>query len=203
MPKTPKTPVIEKDSTILTTLPTPSQVPDHINFPPELILQQIDFPQIKSKKQHRFLMAFVNGAYTPAHACHAAQVSVEAYRLWMRKDPLFVAAMEEANEFVCQRLEREAIRRAMEGWEEPVYQKGMLVGYVRKFDSNMLQFVLKKMKPEYRERYAPPEGFVADITERLRAGMARARGEVINVTPNRPAISETAAHSDKENAQED
>ena len=49
-------------------------------------------------------------------------------------------------------LEPEAIRRAVEGVEKPVYQGGELVGYVREYSDTLLIFLLKGGKPhKYRE----------------------------------------------------
>jgi len=48
--------------------------------------------------------------------------------------------------------ENEADRRAIEGVEEPVYQKGKLVGKVRKFSDALLMFRIKKLNPAYRDR---------------------------------------------------
>src|SRR5262249_4954507 len=47
-------------------------------------------------------------------------------------------------------------RRALVGWDEPVYQGGKLVGHIRKFSDTLLIFALKAERPEkYRERYEP------------------------------------------------
>ncbi len=50
-------------------------------------------------------------------------------------------------------LEDEAVRRAKDGVEEPVYQGGKLVGHVQKYSDTLLIFLLKGAKPEkFRER---------------------------------------------------
>jgi hypothetical protein len=49
-------------------------------------------------------------------------------------------------------LEDEARRRAYEGWEEPVWHKGVNCGTVRKFSDTLLIVLLKAHMPEkYRE----------------------------------------------------
>ena len=45
-------------------------------------------------------------------------------------------------------LEDEAVRRAKEGVEEPVYQGGKLVGHVQKYSDTLLIFLLKGAKPQ-------------------------------------------------------
>lgn len=49
-------------------------------------------------------------------------------------------------------LEQTALSRAIEGWDEPVYQGGQLIGVKRKFSDVLLMFMLKGLKPEvYKE----------------------------------------------------
>jgi hypothetical protein len=55
-------------------------------------------------------------------------------------------------------LVAEAWRRAVDGWEEPVFQKGEEVGRVRKFDSLLLMFLIKQRDPSFRE------GFKVDVS---------------------------------------
>jgi hypothetical protein len=40
-------------------------------------------------------------------------------------------------------LEREAWRRAVEGFDEPVHYQGEVVGYVKKYSDRMLELLLK------------------------------------------------------------
>lgn len=51
------------------------------------------------------------------------------------------------------RCEDAALTRAVDGWEEPVWHQGVQVGTVRKYDSQLLMFLLRARRPEkYRER---------------------------------------------------
>ena len=50
-------------------------------------------------------------------------------------------------------LEDEAVRRAKDGVEKPVYQGGKLVGHVQEYSDTLLIFLLKGARPEkYRDR---------------------------------------------------
>lgn len=72
---------------------------------------------------------------------------------WMGNDPVYVAEFRHAEESVADMLEREAIRRAAEGVEEPVWHQGQMVGSVRKFSDTLLIFLLKGHRPEkFKER---------------------------------------------------
>lgn len=73
-----------------------------------------------------------------------------AYEL-RREDEDFREAWDDAEAEAADVLEREAWRRATEGWEEPVYQGGKLVGHVRKYSDAMLALLLRGHKPN---RYA-------------------------------------------------
>ena len=67
-------------------------------------------------------------------------------------DPDFALAWDEAVNIAADALEREAWRRAVEGFEEPVHYRGEVVGYVKKYSDRMLELLLKAHRPEkYRE----------------------------------------------------
>lgn len=80
-------------------------------------------------------------------------VAASTVRSLRKKDPDFDAAMTEAQEDFKEAVEREVLRRAVMGWDEPVYQKGELVGEVRKYDSNLLALLIKKLDPSYKEKH--------------------------------------------------
>jgi len=90
----------------------------------------------------------------------AAGVTRRAAELLRERDETFAAAWAEAREEAADHLEDEARRRAVDGWEEPVYGSGgpgrgtEEVGTIRRFDSTLLIFLLKGARPEkYRERF--------------------------------------------------
>lgn len=69
-----------------------------------------------------------------------------------REDESFAAEWEEAARVGAARLEDEARKRAVEGWEEPVWHKGEMCGTVRKFSDTLLICLLKAHHPDkYRE----------------------------------------------------
>ena len=69
------------------------------------------------------------------------------------QDEEFSAAWEEAAEIGAKRLEDEARRRAVEGWQEPVWYQGDQVGTVRKYSDTLLICLLKAHHPEkYADR---------------------------------------------------
>lgn len=88
-----------------------------------------------------------------AHACKAVAISrTQAYK-WRREDPEFAAAWDEAKAIGAGVLEDEAVRRAQEGLDEPVFHQGKVISTVRKYSDTLLIFLLKGMKRDvYGER---------------------------------------------------
>jgi hypothetical protein len=80
---------------------------------------------------------------------------------WMRTDREYAREFEMARQAAIDTLEGEAHRRAVEGVQKPVYQKGMKVGEITEYSDNLLMFLLRAACPEkYRnnwkgERKAP------------------------------------------------
>ena len=81
---------------------------------------------------------------------------------WRGADDEFAMKWDEAVGLGTDALEDEAIRRACEGVEEPVFYQGKQVGSVRRYSDTLLIFMLKARRPEkYRERVEPaPKGSV-------------------------------------------
>lgn len=70
------------------------------------------------------------------------------------RDQEFSDEWDSAIEAGVQVLEQEARRRAVDGYERPVYQGGVLVGSVQEFSDPLLMFLLRARRPHlYRERH--------------------------------------------------
>jgi len=68
------------------------------------------------------------------------------------RDPEFAAAWDDAIATATSVVESELHRRAVEGYEEPVYQRGEKVGTVRRYSDRLLELRAKALLPHYRER---------------------------------------------------
>ena len=86
-------------------------------------------------------------------AIHQSGISRGILRRKRERFPLFDKAVIEAHDyFKGAILERAAVTRAIDGWNEPVYHQGVLVGYVRKFSDKLLSQLLDGQMPErYRK----------------------------------------------------
>jgi hypothetical protein len=88
-----------------------------------------------------------------SRACTAAEVGRATHYLWLKEDPEYAAAFCDAHQYAIESMEAEARRRAIEGWDEPVFHEGSVCGHKRKFSDTLLIFMLKGAAPEkYRER---------------------------------------------------
>jgi hypothetical protein len=112
-----------------------------------------------------FLGALEVSGNISAAARRAGVGRATAYR-HRQAEPEFRSGWDEALEVATDALEDEARRRAVEGWEEPVFQGGQEVGRIRKYDSTLLIFLLKAHRPEvYRDNAAVQHS--GDLTIRV------------------------------------
>lgn len=127
------------------------------------------------------------------YACEIALVPYDTHRQWMKVDPNYRQSMAQAEEDSIEVAEMELRRRALTGWNEPVYYKGKLVGEKRVYSDYCLGMLLRGAKPrKYRERasveLSGPGGGAIDIEispkdvilQRL-AGMRERADEVAEV----------------------
>lgn len=104
------------------------------------------------KNKRAFLAAYAKcGSIT--EASNLAKIDRNRSAKWRKEDPEFLAAFEEAHEEACQRVEEEMRRRAVDGYDKPVFQGGKQVGVIREYSDTLLIFYAKGLMPDkYRER---------------------------------------------------
>lgn len=106
------------------------------------------------KKREQFLDALRNTCNI-TKACDLAGLGRASAYEWREEDESFARDWKKALEMGADLLEDEAVRRAKDGVEEPVYQAGKLVGHVQKYSDTLLIFLLKGAKPKkYGDRMA-------------------------------------------------
>lgn len=101
------------------------------------------------QRKARFLKELAKRANVSA-AARAAQVERSTPYGWYKDDPVFAEAWDAAVEVAVDELESEAWRRAAVGVQEPVYQQGKQVGYIRKYSDTLMAILLKANR---REKY--------------------------------------------------
>lgn len=87
-------------------------------------------------------------------ACRESGVS-RLLVLWHRdNDREFRALLEEAQRLGLESLEDEAVRRARDGVDEPVFYRGEQCGSIKRYSDLLLMFLLKAVNPaRYRDNY--------------------------------------------------
>jgi Bacteriophage Sf6, terminase small subunit-like len=106
------------------------------------------------EKRALFLGALTEGVSVTA-ACDRAVITRRTVYDWRDADPEFAKAWDEAIEAGTDRLEDEAVRRAYEGIDDPVFYQGVKCGVVRKYSDTLLIFMLKARRPEkFKDRVA-------------------------------------------------
>jgi hypothetical protein len=89
---------------------------------------------------------------TVYHASLKAKIGRRTHYNWLEVDAAYVKAFEDAREQRADLLEREADRRAIEGWLEPAFYQGKVCGAVRKYSDMLLLARLRAEKPQkYRD----------------------------------------------------
>lgn len=81
----------------------------------------------------------------------------------------FQLAWDDAVEQGLDTLEYEARRRALDGWDEPVFYEGEECGVKRKFSDSLMMFLLKGGRPKKYRDYSKVE---SDVTVKLHPNMA-------------------------------
>ncbi|UTC27943.1 terminase small subunit [Stenotrophomonas phage A1432] len=121
--------------------------------------------RMSMEKRRLFLRAFATRGIV-LDGCKAAGVSRSAVEHWRESsewfDTMYAIAIEEA----ADRIEGEAYRRAVEGYDEPVIYQGMTTTVidpetmqekqltVRKYSDSLMAMILRGARPEkYRENY--------------------------------------------------
>ena len=107
-------------------------------------------PRLKKGRQAAFLKAYAQlGNITQAAA--EAGVDRSQHYDWLT-DAKYAEAFEAAQSEAEDALHAEARRRAVDGWLEPVFWQGEIVGRVRKHSDTLLIFLMKATNPgKYRE----------------------------------------------------
>jgi hypothetical protein len=108
--------------------------------------------EILRPKKAAFLAAYAQTSCITESA-NIAGVARQTHYDWMANDPAYPQLFENARQEANDALQREARRRAIEGWDEPVYQQGVCVGHKRRYSDTCLMALLNANVPEkFRSR---------------------------------------------------
>lgn len=112
---------------------------------------------LSPEKEEAFLAAIANGGWHTT-VLKALNLTWRVLSLHMTVVPDFRERYDEAVKMREQLMtilrEEEADRRAIEGWDDPVFQGGIQVGVVRKYSDRLMELRLKAADPaKYAERH--------------------------------------------------
>jgi hypothetical protein len=96
----------------------------------------------------RAFLAAYRGTCNITESAVAAGINPRQHYRWLAKYPKYAEAFRRAQVVAADHLESIAVERAANGWEEPVFYQGAECGAVRRFDSGLLQFLLRGARPE-------------------------------------------------------
>jgi len=85
-------------------------------------------------------------------ACAAAGVSLAQFNRLREVHPEIKALVEEAKLYYQDLISHTVHNRAIEGWDEPVFYQGRMIGTQRKFSDRLLELQAKRHCPEYRDK---------------------------------------------------
>lgn len=132
--------------------------------------------QMTKRARQDALLAAFKRTCNISRSAEEVGIDRDNHYLWLQSDEEYRARYAEAQEVAGEALRDEAVRRAKEGVDRPVYQKGELVGYERQYSDRLMIYLLSL-------RYGNPGGGgslnlqinVGDLEKRLDAGRERAR----------------------------
>jgi hypothetical protein len=106
---------------------------------------------IRQPKRRAFLAAYARCGNV-SEAARIAGCNRLSHYEWLRTDERYAEVFEQAHEIAIDYLEAVARQRATDGWLEPVFYHGEVVGHVRKFSDTLLIFLMKGARPDtYRD----------------------------------------------------
>jgi hypothetical protein len=143
----------------------------------------------------RFLAA-LSMCHSPELAARHTRISCQMAYYHRKHDPQFAKQWDEAREYGIEMLHARAFQRCLEGDLEPITYMGVIVGYVRKFDSRLQIEMLRAYRPD---RFKTPgtqvnigtRGDVFVLTEEQRHELMRLNREWLLANPP-PAIEADA-----------
>ncbi len=109
------------------------------------------FRELRNPRHRAFLNAYTETA-TLTRAEALSGVSRKSHDRWRKTDAEYAKCFEFAQGCACDMLEDEVRRRAVHGWDEPVYYRGRMVGTIKRYSDILLLALLRAFKPD---RYCP------------------------------------------------
>lgn len=116
------------------------------------IVRRAAYGQVTPESLTKFLEAYMECGHK-AKAALAAGLSYSSIRNAEKADPDFAAEVEQAHELFTAKLTDAAFKAAVKGWKKPLFDaKGNHVGDEWKFSERILELLLKRHDPSFRDK---------------------------------------------------
>lgn len=110
------------------------------------LFPELDKHNVNSPIQQRFLNAYILCGRI-SEAARKSKINYTTHHYWMHNDEAYQEAFQRARDMAGDIVEDEAMRRAVDGWEEPVFYQGQQVGVIVRYDGVLLAKLLAGFKP--------------------------------------------------------
>ncbi len=108
--------------------------------------------RLTTARRKSLALDLLSQGHTLAHVREVLGINRVTVFRWRQVDPSFAQAYSDAMEAGTDVIEQEARRRAVEGYDRPVFQGGKLVGFERVYSDQLAAMLLRGRRPEiYRE----------------------------------------------------
>ena len=125
---------------------------------------------LENEKQKAFLLAY-RQCGTIAKAVESSSVAKSNHYYWLEQDARYRRAFQYSRNLICSHIEEGLVDRLANGWDEPVFQGGALVGHRRKFDNANAIAYLDRHDADFRKNKGRTEVNIQNNVE----GGARVR----------------------------
>jgi Homeodomain-like domain len=108
--------------------------------------------RLTTARRKALALDLLSQGHTLAHVREVLGINRVTVFRWRKDDPSFAQAYSDAMESGTDVIEQEAQRRAVDGYDRPVFQGGKQVGVVRVYSDMLAALLLRGRRPEvYRE----------------------------------------------------
>lgn len=136
--------------------------------------KQVRTNRTKENRDKVLTMLSTAEAVTCSDAAKMAGMSIRSFYDWREADPEFDAEVRKAMQAGADPLKKVAYSHAKDGWDEPVYFMGKVVGTIRKFDHGLLTRVIEMREPKSKANLADE---LISLADELKAARERAEAK--------------------------
>jgi hypothetical protein len=104
--------------------------------------------RLTTARRKSLVIDLLSQGHTLAQVREALGINRVAVYRWRQGDKVFAQAYSNAMEAGTDLIEQEARRRAVEGYDRPVFQRGQLAGLERVYSDMLLALLLRGRRPD-------------------------------------------------------